>query len=166
MKNIALIVILSIAAVFGASSCTFSQDIKEYSAAYTPIHSAAVLQAAVQLKHLEQVIERYIEKKAAEGDENPTIQMENPLYDPEDTSEDAEPEFKDIDAKIYLEELRDSQETLLELAEGQEVLNESLQADEGIKPLIEGVKEVMSDEELIELLKKYGPLLTKGTSTE
>lgn len=160
MKRLALAVIMAIT-LLASSACTFHQDVKDYSAAYTPIHSAVLFSAAVQLKHLKQVVERYVERTKAELDDPNVeiyLEMENPAYDPTDI--DSEP-YIYVSADDYINEIQSTIDGIMELMDGQELLNESLQADEGIKPLVNGVKELLSDEELIELIRKYGPLILR-----
>lgn len=165
MKRLILAIAMTMA-MFMGSACTFNQEVKDYSAAYTPIHSAVLLSSTIQLKHLKSVVERYVERAKEEvGDPDVKVylEMENPAYDP--TDPESEPIIY-ILADDYINEIQATIDGLMELMEGQELLNESLQADEGLKPLINGVKELLSDEELIELIRKYGPLIIRGKTTE
>lgn len=156
IKALALTALLCVSVV----GCGYNKTLRDYSSTYTPIHSAVLVQSIILLKHLKSVVVAYVEKAKAENpDEEVVLEMRNPLYDPDDPESE---ELVYVNAEDYIKEIDYNIEKLLELAEGQEILNESIQQNRGLAPLLDGIKEAMSDEELIELIKRYGPLILRG----
>lgn len=159
MKKILIAGLFAVTMLLSVGCTSFAQSTKDFSEAYTPIMTAQMVRNNVLLKHLKTILENY---KASVLAEDPNviiyIQMENPLWSPENPDPSV-PQYNEILLDDYIKEIDNAMEGNLSLAESQELLNASLKEDRGLEPLIEGVKKILTDEELMELIKKYGPLI-------
>jgi hypothetical protein len=152
--------VLSVLMLFSMAGCGFTGEVRDEAATIIPMANAQLTSSSIVINTYKSLLEAYKKVAIAEA------LKKDPNLDPEKIVvvievEDGKGGIDEIPVDDIIANLTKMVDDNMQVAEALDLLNESIQANQGLNPLVGEIKNLAKDPEFQKLVKAYWDMLRK-----